>query len=227
MKVAIMQPYFFPYIGYFQLINAVDEFVIYDEAQYTKNDWRNRNKINTKNGSMWITIPVRIETLNQKIYETTICDHRWIKKHKATLQTVYAKAKYFEETKNFIFELYDSVVGLQNLSEINIIFIKEICRFLGILTKISTTSDYILNSGKNERLVDLCIQAKATHYLSGPSAKSYINEDLFSKKAVQVEWMNYDGYKEYDQIHPTFAHNVSILDLIFNEGTNARSYLKY
>jgi hypothetical protein len=90
-KIAILQSNYIPWKGYFDLIAAVDEFIIYDEMQYTKNDWRNRNKINTKNGMQWITIPVIVEGLNQKINETIIFDLKWVKKHKSTLQTNYGK----------------------------------------------------------------------------------------------------------------------------------------
>lgn len=226
-KIAILQSNYIPWKGYFDLIAAVDEFIIYDEMQYTKNDWRNRNKIKTKNGVEWITIPVRVENLHQKINETIIFDLKWAKKHKATLQTNYGKAKSFNETKEFIFDIYNKVENIKNLSQINYIFIKSICEYLGISTKISLSTDYLLVEGKTERLVDLCLQSNATHYLSGPSAKDYIDEKLFDKNQISLEWMEYSNYKEYEQLNPEFEHSVSILDLIFNEGANARSYLKF
>lgn len=124
-KIAILQSNYIPWKGYFDLIAAVDEFIIYDEMQYTKNDWRNRNKIKTGKGVEWITIPVRVESLNQKINETLIFDTKWVKKHKSTLQTNYAKSNCFNQTKEFIFNLYDEVAKTKNLSEINFIFIKK------------------------------------------------------------------------------------------------------
>jgi len=226
-RIAILQSNYIPWKGYFDLIASVDEFIIYDEMQYTKNDWRNRNKIKTKNGVEWITIPVKIDSLHQKINQTQIFDPRWVKKHKATIQTNYAKAKCFEETKDFVFDLYEKVKSEEYLSKVNYIFIQEICKYLGITTKISLSSDYNLIEGKTERLVDLCIQTRATHYLSGPAAKEYLVEELFNEKDIVLEWMDYSNYKEYNQLHPPFEHGVSILDLIFNEGENSRKFLKF
>ena len=226
-KLAILQSNYIPWKGYFDLIASVDEFIIYDEMQFTKNDWRNRNKIKTKTGVEWITIPVRVEYLGQKINETLVFDTKWTKKHKATLQTNYGKAKYFNQTKDLIFDIYDSVASIKNISEINYKFIVNICNYLGIDTKISQSTDYNLGNGKTERLVDLCMQTNATHYISGPSAKGYIDKNLFDDKKITLEWMDYSGYKEYEQLHPPFEHAVSILDLLFNEGNNARHFLKF
>ncbi len=225
-KIAILQSNYIPWKGYFDLIAQVNEFIIYDEMQYTKNDWRNRNKIKTNNGTQWITIPVRVESLHQKINETKIFDANWSKKHKATLQTNYGKAKCFNETKNFIFNLYDQASKLELLSEINFIFIKAICDYLQINTEISLSTKYELVEGRTQRLIDLCLQANASHYISGPSAKSYIDENLFTDNAIELEWMDYSGYEEYEQLYLGFDHRVSILDLIFNEGKNARTFFK-
>ena len=226
-KIAILQSNYIPWKGYFDLIAAVDEFVIYDEMQYTVNDWRNRNKIKTKNGVEWLTIPVRVESLEQKIKDTLVFDLKWAKKHKATLQTNYGKANCFNETKDFVFDLYDRTAHLKNLSEINYIFIKSICDYLGITTKITHSSAYQMGEGKTERLVALCLQTNATHYLSGPSAKDYIDKSSFDKKNIVLKWMDYSNYKEYNQLNSAFEHGVSILDLIFNEGANSRTFLKY
>lgn len=226
-KIAILQSNYIPWKGYFDLIAAVDEFIVYDEMQYTKNDWRNRNKVKSKNGIEWLTLPVKVDSISQKIDETKVFDKKWFKKHQATLQTNYAKANCFNETKDIVFGLYEKAESKEKLSEINQIFIKGICDFLDIKTKISLSTDYNLIEGKTERLVDLCKQTNATNYLSGPSARDYIDESLFKEKNIILEWMDYAGYKEYNQLNPPFEHGVSILDLIFNEGKNARNFLKY
>ncbi len=195
--------------------------------QYTKNDWRNRNKIKTHKGWQWLTIPVRVENLSQTIGETQIFDVNWTKKHKASLQTNYSKAKCFNEAKDFVFELYDQASKTKFLSEINYIFIKSICEYLQIDTKITFSTFYNLIDGKTERLVDLCLQTDASHYISGPSAKSYIDEELLIKKNIKLEWMKYSDYQEYDQLFPPFTHEVSVLDLIFNLGDRSKEYLKF
>lgn len=226
-RIAILQSNYIPWKGYFDLIAKVDEFVIYDQMQYTKNDWRNRNKIKTHTGVEWLTIPVRVENLNQKINETQIFDINWAKKHKTSLQTNYSKAKCFNETKDFIFDLYDTASKFKFLSEINYIFIKSICEYLCINTEITFSTSYNLIEGKTERLVDLCLQANASHYISGPSAKSYIDEALLINENVKIEWMDYSGYQEYNQLFLPFEHGVSILDLIFNLGDKSKEYLKF
>ena len=225
-KIAILQSNYIPWKGYFDIIGSVDEFIIYDEMQYTKNDWRNRNKIKTTNGLIWLTIPVKIEKLNQKINETKIADNKWYIKHKNSLQTNYGKATKFKECKDFIFNIYEQASRLDYISEINYTFLNELNKFLKISTKISFSTDYNIGEGKTERLINICKQSNSNIYLSGPSAKNYIDEALFTKNNINLEWFDYIGYKEYEQLHPPFEHGVSILDLIFNTGEDAYKYLK-
>jgi hypothetical protein len=225
MTVSILQSNYIPWKGYFDIIAKSDFFVIYDEVQFTKNDWRNRNLIKTQKGIEWLSIPIRHENLNQKVFETKISLNNWSKKHKSTFQTNYGKAPYFKEYKDSIFEIYDNPSS--NLSKINRLFIEKICAILAIETKIIDSRELNLEGDKIERLVDACKKLNATKYLSGPAAKNYINEGLFNENNIELEWMDYSNYKEYNQLHPPFEHGVSILDLIFNEGPNARRFLKY
>ena len=224
-QIAILQSNYIPWKGYFDLINMVDEFIFYDEVQYTKNDWRNRNKIKTLQSIQWLTISVRQESLEQKIKDTKIIDKKWNIKHWRAISQNYSKAKYFKEYKDIFEELY---LGCDEeyLSQINYKFITTINEILGIKTKLSWSCDYELIGGQTERLINLCKQTDATHYLSGPAAKDYFDEELAKKENIQVEWMDYSGYKEYEQLHPPFEHGVTILDLIFNEGSNATKFMK-
>lgn len=224
-KIAILQSNYIPWKGYFDLINMVDEFIFYDEVQYTKNDWRNRNKIKTNQGLQWLTIPVRQENLEQKIKDTKITDKKWNKKHWTSISQSYAKSKYFKEYKDIFEELYLNC-NEEYLSQINYKFITTVNKILDINTKLSWSNDYELIGGKTERLINLCKQANATHYLSGPAAKDYFDNDLARKENIQVEWMDYSGYMEYEQLHQPFEHGVTILDLIFNEGANAQKFMK-
>ena len=225
-KIAILQSNYIPWKGYFDIMGSVDEFIIYDEMQYTKNDWRNRNKIKTTNGLIWLTIPVKIEKLNQKINETKIADNKWYIKHKNSLQTNYGKATKFKECKDFIFNIYEQASRLDYISEINYTFLNELNKFLKISTKISFSTDYNIGEGKTERLINICKQSNSNIYLSGPSAKNYIDEALFTENSINLEWFDYIGYKEYEQLYPPFEHGVSILDLIFNTGEDAYKFLK-
>lgn len=225
MTVSILQSNYIPWKGYFDIIAKSDVFVIYDEVQYTKNDWRNRNIIKNHNGLQWLTIAVRQDSLDQKICNTQVFKSNWTKKHIKTLQVNYAKAPYFNEYKDIVFAVYENVTN--NLSEINTEFIKAICMMLEIDTKIIDSSTLNLKGDKQERLINACKMLKSDTYLSGPAAKSYLDEDIFAMNNINIEWMEYSNYKEYNQLFPPFEHGVSILDLIFNEGPNARKFLKY
>lgn len=203
----------------------MDEFIVYDEVQYTKNDWRNRNKIKTSQGVQWITIPVYQSSLNQKISETKISNFKWAAKHWNTIQGSYAKAQYFPMYKDALKEFYASA-KTPLLSEVNINLIKLICGFLNIETRISNSADFELAGNPTERLVNLCKQTSASIYLSGPAAKDYLEEEYFIEAKVNIEWMDYSGYPEYPQLFPPFAHDVSIIDLLFNVGPAATTFMK-
>lgn len=223
--VAILQSNYIPWKGYFDLIAAVDVFVIYDEVQYTKNDWRNRNVIKTPNGTQWLSIPVRQVGLDQRIYDSRIADASWARKHCGTLQANYARAAFFEQYKHPIFEELTKPGDL--LSELNLRLIRRICELLGIKTRIIDSRELTLEGDRNVRLLDACKKLRATTYLSGPAASSYLDTALFQHEGIAVRWMDYSGYPEYPQLFPPFAHGVSILDLLFNAGPDAPRYMKF
>lgn len=224
-KIAILQSNYIPWKGYFDLINMVDEFIFYDEVQYTKNDWRNRNKIKTSQGIRWLTIPVRQESLEQKIKDTKITNKKWNIKHWRTISQNYSKAKHFKEYKDVFEELYLNC-NEEYLAKINYKFITTINEILGISTKLRWSSEFELIEGQTEKLLSICKDCNANVYLSGPAAQDYFDEKLAAKEKIKVEWMDYSGYKEYEQLHPPFEHGVTILDLIFNEGPNAKYFMK-
>jgi len=224
-KIAILQSNYIPWKGYFDIIRSVDEFVLYDDMQYTKNDWRNRNKIKTRNGLEWLTIPVRVESLHQTIRETKISNPAWHKQHWKTLAQNYAKAAHFKEYKEAFEALYLTATE-EYLSEINRKFLTAINGMLGITTIIRCSSEFTLAPGKSERLLELCQKLGATTYLSGPAASDYLDVPIFTAAGIGVEWMDYSGYPEYTQLFPPFEHGVSIVDLLFNEGKNAINFMK-
>ena len=224
-KIAILQSNYIPWKGYFDLINMVDEFIFYDEVQYTKNDWRNRNKIKTPQGIQWLTIPVRQENLEQKIKDTKISDKKWNIKHWRTISQNYSKSKYFKDYKDIFEELYLKC-DEEYLSQINYKFITTINEILEIKTKLRWSSEFELVDGQTEKLLGICKDCNADIYLSGPAAKNYFDEELAKQENIKVEWMDYSGYKEYEQLNSPFEHGVSILDLIFNQGANAKEFMK-
>lgn len=219
-RVAILQSCYIPWKGYFDIINSADEFILYDDAQYTKRDWRNRNKIKTSDGLKWLSIPVRTKGLfGQKIIECRVVDNAWVDTHWKTIAQHYARAPFFETLAPFFQGLYEECRHLTLLSMINHLFLQEICSLIGIDTLITWSMDYEVEGERSERLRDICLQANADEYVSGPAAKNYLNQRLFYEKNIQVHWIDYDGYTEYNQLFsPPFIHEVSIIDLIFSVG---------
>lgn len=224
-RIAIVQSNYIPWKGYFDMIASVDEFILYDDVQFTKNDWRNRNRIKTPKGPQWLTIPV-CHSLNDRIRDVKISQLNWNAKHWKTLQHNYGRASGFAEAGGFLGDLYARATH-SYISEINHFFILEICRFLGIDTKISWASDYSYSGDKSMRVLSLCQAAGGDIYLSGPAAQSYLDIALFSRAKVDIEWMDYSGYAIYPQQYGEFDHGLSIVDLVFNAGRGAPNFMKY
>lgn len=224
--IAIVQSNYIPWKGYFDLIGMVDEFVLFDDMQYTRRDWRNRNRIKTPKGSRWLTIPVRTKSRRgQKIRDVIVDEPEWNHRHWKTIKQNYASAVHFDEYRALFKELY---LGCQEtyLSLINHRFLIAICCLLEIETKVTWSMDYQLVEGKTERLVGICKQSEANKYISGPSARGYIDESLFASEGIELQFIDYSGYAQYRQLYPPFEHAVSIIDLIFNEGPNANGFIQ-
>ncbi|HSF42648.1 MAG TPA: WbqC family protein [Thermoanaerobaculia bacterium] len=228
-RAAILQSCYIPWKGYFDIIGAVDEFILYDDVSYSKNDWRNRNRIKTRTGVIWLTIPVLATgRFGQRIRDVEIGDPRWAAKHWKSIQTHYARARCFGEVAPVLRDLYERAEGEVFLSRVNEMFLRALCDLLGIGTRITSSADYELQGDRTERLVHLCEQAGAREYLSGPAAKSYLDEEKLAARGIAVRFMDYAGYPEYGQLFcPPFVHEVSVIDLLLNEGTQgARRYLR-
>jgi hypothetical protein len=225
-KVVITQSNYIPWKGYFDLINRANHVVFYDDMQYTKRDWRNRNKIQTANGPQWLSIPVEVKgKYYQSIKDTQISDPEWGIKHWQSIVHNYKKSKYFNDYESVFKPLFINSSETY-ISQINYRFIHEIMKILSIDTKIHWSSDFLLRQGKSERLLGVCKDLDATHYISGPAAREYLDESVFFNEDVIVEWMDYSDYPEYQQVYKPFEHGVTILDLIFNVGPDAHNYMK-
>ena len=225
-RVAIVQSSYIPWKGYFDLIRAVDEFILLDDVQFTKRDWRSRNRIKTRDGLAWLSIPVHTSgRYLQRIMDTTVSDPRWGARHWQTIRTAYARTPYFADVAA-VFEPLYAAPASDALSRINHAFIAAICGMLGIATPIRWSTDYRPREGRNERLIDLCLQAGASEYLSGPSAREYMDLGAFAAAGVAVHFADYSGYPEYPQPYPPFEHGVSVLDLLCCTGPHALDYMK-
>jgi hypothetical protein len=224
-RVAILQSNYIPWKGYFDLIAAVDEFILYDDAQFTKNDWRNRNRIKTPKGLEWLSIPVG-GSISRRIRDVELPDGRWQEKHWKTLEANYGRAAHFAEVAGVFEPLYRSR-SYATLSALNREFIEAVCRYLGISTTIANSWDYALAGGRTDRLVALAQQAGAHEYVTGPSARNYLDESAFARQGIKVSWFDYTGYPEYPQLWGGFSHEVTILDLLFNCGRGAARYMRF
>ena len=224
-RIAIVQSSYIPWKGYFDLIQSVDEFVLFDDVQFTRRDWRNRNQIKTRDGLLWLTIPVLTKgQFTEPIRSIVVGDASWRTKHWRSIAANYARAPHFAAYAAELEALYrDGTDTL--LSLINYRFLTAICGWLGITTRFSWSSDYDLADGKTERLVSICRQAGADTYVSGPSASAYLEERQFTEQGIALSYFDYSGYPEYTQLHPPFEHRVSVIDLILNHGPDAPRYM--
>jgi hypothetical protein len=224
MRVAIIQSNYIPWKGYFDIINDVDVFVFLDDVQYTVRDWRNRNLIKTPSGLQWLTIPVG-SGRERKIFEVEIREKGWAKQHWETIERFYSRARFFSECRAFFEEVYLNKEWV-NLSTLNQFLIKEIStRFLGIKTAFYDSRDIPSEGARQQKLISILKYLKADTYISGPSAKDYIEPEEFHKTGIELIYKSYDGYPEYPQLFGQFEHGVSIIDLLFNAGVEAQYYI--
>lgn len=227
MNVVILQPAYIPWRGYFDQIRRADLFIFYDDVQYDKHGWRNRNQIKTAQGKQWLTIPVHSHGVTDGI---SIKDVRidwskpWAKNHLKALTFAYGKAPYFKKYLPLIESFYSRHDEM--LSDFTIATTETIARILGITrTRFMRSSEVVNVSGqKTERLIQILTSVGATHYLSGPSARDYIEQEKFDKAGITLEYIKYD-YPPYEQLYPPFEPFVSILDLLFMTGERALDYI--
>jgi hypothetical protein len=224
-SIAVVQSNYLPWIGYFDLIASVDEFVLYDDMQFTKRDWRNRNKIKTPDGEIWLTVPVDTKgKYFQKINQTKIQGTKWQAEHWKSFQANYKRAPFFSEITELIFEVYNSRTWWR-LSDLNRTLIEIFLEYLEIDTAVSDSSKYELVGNRSEKLAHLCKQANATTYVSGPSARDYLLESHFAERQIEVKWFEYVCFPEYPQQWGTFKSNLSIIDVLMNNGKATKGLL--
>ena len=225
--IAISQPTYFPWPGYFSLINQSDHFVFLDDVQFDSRSWQQRNKILVNGKYFYLTIPVKKKgSRSQLIKECEIQDNKFFLNHLKTIKHNYSKAKYFNDFYFEIEKLKTQIAAQKKLSDVNILIIKKILEILKIKKKISKSSDFNVQGKKTEKLINLITLSKEKIYLSNTGAKKYLYEDLdkFKKKKIQVKILNFTN-RPYKQLHSNFVPNLSILDLLFNLGEKSMDYI--
>ena len=228
MIVTIHQPQYLPWLGYFDKAQRADIFIILDDVQFKKNDWQNRNRIRTSQGWQWLTLPV-LHNHGQSILEVKInSTTNWRKAHFNALKMNYSKTPFFKTYIEFFESVYEREWEL--LVDINMCFIEQIIKWLGITTRIVKSSDYNIEGEKTERLINLCKECKATTYLSGADGQNYMDLDQFEQNNIQLEIQDYHHpvYPQYwtDGEKTNFISHMSVVDLLFNCGPDSFKILQ-
>ncbi|GAB4542355.1 MAG: WbqC family protein [Anaerolineales bacterium] len=225
MNVVILQPSYIPWRGYFDQIRRADLFIFYDDVQYDKHGWRNRNQIKTAQGKQWLTIPVHSKgaTEGALIKDIKIdWSKPWAKNHLKALTFAYHKAPHFADYKDWLAAAFAR--RDETLADFTIGLTVELARELNFPAEFLRSSTLNgINGQKTERLIQILQRVGATHYLSGPSARDYIQPELFKAAGIALEYIEYN-YPEYPQLYPPFDSYVSILDLLFMTGADAKNY---
>jgi WbqC-like protein family len=226
--IAILQSNYIPWKGYFDIIAAVDEFLIFDEAQFTRRDWRNRNRIIIDGRLHWLTIPVSSKgRFNAPIAEMEVSERGWAEKHWRSIQHAYGKAPFFSLHGPPLEKLYEQAAKLPLLTEINELFLRGIATLLDLAPEFRHTSQIPRQAqSPTGRLVEICAGRKADVYVSGPAARDYIEVAEFAAAGVTLRYANYAGYPTYQQASESFEHGVSIVDTLMHCGPQARRHLK-
>lgn len=217
MRTAIIQPNYIPWRGYFDFFKICDTFVFYDDVQYTKGDWRNRNLIKTQDGAQWLTIPVHASgrlAKNLLIKDTKMVDNGWRERHLKTIEANYGHAPYFGEVYDIMRDAFE--IDSESICDLSIDIIKRILDYLGIRCRLLLSSKIGYSElKKTDRLVAICKHLSATEYMSGDAARDYLEVDKFGD--IRVLWHKYKE-KVYPQLWGEFMSRVSIIDLLCNCG---------
>jgi WbqC-like protein family len=224
--VAIVQSSYIPWKGFFDLVGRCDEYVIFDRVQFVKRHWHNRNRIPTANGPLWLTIPVTTKARFEQPIDEVAIAASWAEKHWRSLELTYRRAPCFAAVEALVRGWYEQAAREALLSRVNEIFLRGLFAYLGLHTRITRDAAYSASGEKTDRLLDLCLKAGAGRYVSGPSARAYLDEARFAAAGIEVAWMDYDGYPMYQQLQPGFDHAVSILDMLFNLGPDTVAHMK-
>ncbi len=224
--VVVVQPSYLPWRGYFDLIRRADTFVFYDDVQYDKHGWRNRNQIKAATGLQWITVPThaRGNVQDHLPIDSIEIDNRsnWRRKHLEAIRHAYRRAPHFESTFALLAD------GLSNechrLADFTIALTVRIAESMGLKPAFVRSSNLHVSGSKSERLIETLRQVGATRYVSGPSARAYIEPHRFVEAGIALEYIDY-SYAAYPQLHGDFAPFVSIVDLLMMTGREAANYL--
>ncbi len=223
MRLTILQPSYLPWLGFFEQMDRSDKFVLFDDVQFTRRDWRNRNRVRVQQGSVWLTVPV-IQQSRQSLMETKIDNSTsWKRKHLETFRLHYSKAPFFDLYFPWCEKVFNREwTFLLDLSLETIHYLKG---QLGIDTPMLRSSELGAVGEKTQKLISICKELGATQYLSGEAGRNYISEQEFSDQGIELEYQEYQ-HPEYPQLYPGFVPFLSVIDLLFNCGDQSLAILK-
>lgn len=225
MTVVVLQPGYLPWSGYFDQFRRADVFVYYDDVQYDTHGWRNRNRIKTAQGPLWLTVPVRHSGLGQpRIMDVEIDGRtRWARKHVASIRQAYAASPHLGAYMPALEELL--MRPWERLVDLDIALAEQLAAWLGLSRRVERASQLGIGGGKSERLLNLCLYFGATTYLSGAAAQDYLDVPLFERHGIEVQWQRY-APPVYPQLHGEFVPYLSALDLLLNCGEQSLAVLE-
>jgi hypothetical protein len=229
MIVSVHQPQYMPWLGYFDKIARSDAFVFLDNVQYKPREFQNRNKIRTKDGWLWLSVPVISKGKGRQVISDVRIDNEldWPKEHLMSLKTCYGRAKYFDRYFPFFEDLYGK--SWESLALLNIYIIKYLLKDLSIDTPLYFESDLDITTAKTERIVDICLKLKADTYLSGAGGRAYIEEDKFVSSGLKLSYQDFSHpvyTQQFMKARSDFIPYMSIIDLLFTEGPGAKEVMK-
>jgi hypothetical protein len=224
MTVVVLQPGYLPWLGFFDQLKRADVFVYYDDVQYDKHGWRNRNRIKTQHGPVWLTVPVRHSGGSRPRIIDVEIDGRtpWVRKHVESIRQAYARAPFVARYLDPLEELLER--RWEKLVDLDLATTALMAGWLGLRRRIERSSSLAIQGDRSERLINICRHFGATTYLSGEAARSYLDESLFAANGIAVEWQNFD-HPVYPQLHGDFVPYLSALDLLLNCGDESRVVL--
>ena len=221
LRLAVLQPGYLPWLGFFDQLQRSDCFIFYDDVQFDKNGWRNRNRVKSTAGEPhWLTVPVRVHSLAQRLMDTEIDNRQpWARKHVGTIRQFYSHAPHLNR---FLPQLEELLFGTkwERLCDLDLAVIKLMCSWLGLKRNNMCSSELSIEGERSERLVNFCLHVGADRYLSGNAAQSYLDVELFASRGIEVEWQNYK-HPTYPQQHGAFVPYLSTLDLLLNCGDDS------
>jgi hypothetical protein len=226
MQIGILQPGYLPWLGFFEQLSRSDLFILYDDVQYDRNSWRNRNRIKTAQGIQWLTVPVCYQFSEKPRIQEIRIDNRqkWAKKHLSSLYHAYHRAPFFKTYFPRLETIYAQ--NWEYLVDLDIALIEQLSHWLGLTNQqiIRSSTLSLTQTERQMRLIEICQLFQADSFYEGAAGQNYIDQPLFARHHIEVVFQNYT-HPVYQQLHGEFIPYLSSLDLLLNQGPQSADIL--